>query len=287
MSLDTAVTAYFGLGDAAWTAVDTEPCVGIELEYERAVVPSDWRNSETWTLDRDGSLRDSGIELISCPLAFEETDDALEEAEGRVATLGGIATERCGIHVHMNMRVYTLGQMWSIMALYGLLEPTIFETYAEGRKDSIFCVPLFQQQSQQQRLSDDIRNIRLANGRRTSNLLNANKYSALNTGRCLSQFGTLEMRQPYSTNNFDAIRSWVQFCKRLMNTGAGYNDPLHVLDEYYRSGLGGMQESMFGDIYAIDEEEQEQAEDAVAFLSGYDEPTWNELTWETPMMEAV
>jgi hypothetical protein len=258
----------------------TSNALGIELEYEQVNDTSAW-DPEYWVAAPDGSLRNRGLELVSRPLAFNSVEDALLEAETMLSQSGAVATARCGLHTHMNMLPYTVGQIWSLACLYAIIEPTLYQTYALNREDSMFAVPLWLNTGQVYALHQDITNMRRTVGRNMPmcHAIQTSKYSALNFAS-LAGFGTLEMRQPYCSTDFEAIRSWVDFCQRLIEIGTSWEDPHEVLDYYERGSLDEIQERMFGVIVEIDPDIQEQAEDSAALITGYDEPTWEELNWE-------
>jgi hypothetical protein len=236
----------------------------------------------------DGSLRNGGVELVSIPLLFDEVEAAVVEVETIIQESGAIASSRCGLHTHMNMRPYSVGQVWSLATLYGILEPSLYLGYAVGREDSTFAVPLWLNTRQVRALSNDLANVR----RTRSDLLphpeclSTCKYSALNFG-ALSRFGTLEMRQPYCSTDFEAIRSWLDFCVRLIEIGTSFEDPCEVIDYYERTSLTGVQERMFGTTMEVSPDIQELADDAAYLIAGFEEPEWQELEWDNPILEAV
>lgn len=280
MSIDTPMTQFFSTHALVRSNVlNTEPAMGIELEYEECNGPMP--EMTFWRAENDGSLRNSGIEYISVPLQYTEVEDALLEIEQVVEQTNATSSERCGLHTHMNMRPYTVGQVWSFIAAYALVEPTIFATFAEGREDSVFGVPLWMNQPQVSALYVDICGLRSLTDDRSMeecNTAHTCKYSALNLGS-LRNLGTVEMRQPYCTNDFAAIRSWTDFCIRLHEFGTSFDDPDEILELYEREGLAALQEGLFGAAYNINDERQELAEDAAYYIAGYTEPSWQELDW--------
>jgi len=261
------------------------PAVGIELEYEEFDEDEGYPYLDSqryWRAVGDGSLRNGGRELVSIPLSEDSVAEALSVAESIVNAAGAVATTRCGLHTHMNMWPYTAGQMHSLITLYALIEPTIFSTYAIGRESNIFAVPLWRNTHQQQVIHAGVVSARSSepSSRVLGPVTNiAAKYSALNMSS-LIYHGTLEMRQPYCSNNFEAIQSWVEFCFRLVREGTSYNDPVDVHNDYGLIGLEGFQERLFGDRYEVNSEWQEQAEEAAIMTCGYVQERWQDLTWE-------
>ena len=286
MSLDTNITKWVTPSHQPITnRLNNTPALGIELEYERFEwedIPEDEELSlEYWVAATDGSLRDNGVELVSRPLFFDEVENALTEAEAVVGAFGAESSTRCGLHIHMNMRPYSIGQVWSLACLYAIIEPALFQTYAKGREDSIYAVPLWMNTRQQEALFRDICHVRNENlePQQPCHTVQNSKYASLNFSS-LAYFGTLEMRQPYCTNDFEAIRSWIDFVKRLYMKGISSHNPDHIITQYEVYGLDQLHIEIFGEVIEVPDDIQELANDAAYDICGYAEPTWNELTWE-------
>ncbi len=285
MALDMLVPNFTRCEEAPRTFLNDEKAMGIELEYEQVCLSDGGSVPKGWYTAGDGSLRDAGVEFISHPIPWDATDEYLSNIEPYLIRTSGVATERCGLHVHINMRPFNVSQMWSLFTLYALMEPTIYQTYALEREDNMFALPLAQNQAQVRAMAGDISNLRNEpRGPLRSFAANTCKYSAMNLSS-LAQFGTVEMRQPYCTTNFDAIRSWVDFLKRMTEEAEGTEDPIHVLDRYEREGIDSFQEQLMGVTYGVDLDEQEAAEDAAYHIAGYEEPAWDTLEWDEPIME--
>ena len=282
MSIDISIQEFTSIAAPLSRWLNNDPALGIELEYEHCRLSYWPADISKWSISGDGSLRTGGVELISLPLPLQDVEAALVEAEHAVDCISAVATERCGLHTHLNMRPYSMGQVWSFAALYALVEPTIYATYAQDREDSIFGVPMWANKPVITSLYTDITRLRGRSVGRTVRgrcmTAGSNKYSALNFS-CLGSLGTVEMRQPYCSNDFEAIRSWIEFNEILYERGVSYSDPLDVLTQYEQDGLFAFQRELFGDTYNIDPDRQEQAEDAAYFIAGYVEPTWNDLDW--------
>jgi hypothetical protein len=134
----------------------------------------------------------------------------------------------------------------------------------------------------------DMNNLRGHNGGSLPgcHAIGTSKYSALNFA-ALQRFGTLEMRQPYCSTDFEAIRSWTDFCQRLVEVGTSFEDPYEVLDYYEGGSLEEIQERMFGTTVTVDPDVQELADDAAYYLTGVVEPQWEALEWEIPTLEVA
>ena len=268
-------------GLRATVKLDKEARYGIELEYEQAtLLPT---GLTYWTTARDNSLRD-GIELISKPLLWKSVDKALDEAEKAVKACKYVATPRCGLHVHVNMRHKTLAQVFNFLTLYSLVEPTIFRTYALGREDSNFCVPMYSNQLQISALMKDnayARRKQARGWRSMTNIMRSSKYSAVNINT-LGSFGTVEMRQAYCTTDFTAIRRWITFLDYLSRRSEDYDDPVNIVEEYSKKTTTRLQVDFFGQGYRIDPRIQQMAVDNAALIAGYPVTNWKTLNWPTP-----
>jgi len=283
MSMSNKMSQVIGAGRTR--PISTLPHYGIELEYENCQGTVETKGTH-WACIGDGSLRNNGIELVSIPLTAGQVSTALVQAKAFVDKHRLVATERCGLHFHINMHPYTLGQFFSFVTAYALIEPTIFATYAEGRENSAFCVPLYNNTALIQRLSYDNNAVRRVKNVRTNSLrtcMGSSKYSAINVSS-LGKFGTVEFRQPYCTRDIDAILNWTQFCQRLERWACdSFTDPSQVLDFYANHEVGGLQELLMGTTVDVSDSTQEKASDAATFIAGYEPPHWRELDWELHM----
>jgi hypothetical protein len=131
---------------------------GIELEYE------DWGGGdgfgEHWRADRDGSLRNGGIEFISNPLTHAQLPAAFRNMTDYLENTQANATERCGVHVHLNMLDSSWANLFSFSTLYTFLEPSIFKKYAPDRRDNHFCVPSYLNTALTNMMLEDVMKLR-------------------------------------------------------------------------------------------------------------------------------
>lgn len=246
-----------GLAFPANTALDRYKRFGIELEFENARRPVNTAGSK-WRSVPDGSLRNHGIEYVSLPLTSREVPKEVRWICAKAQEARMRATPRCGVHVHLNVRPYTLGQIASVATLYGLLEPSIFARYAEGRERSTFCCPQYSNTALQQALRADFIDMRRDNCRYFPNAQRSAKYAALNYSS-LARFGTLEARQLAGTIDPDVIIEWVQFLSRMLSRGVGFTSPEAMLDHYERVGLEALQEEIMNEQVEVDQDDQEDA----------------------------
>ena len=234
-------------------------------------------------------------------LTRRELTDAFHEADKLIEITRVKATERCGIHVHLNVAPYTWGQLWSLSVLYTLLEPTIFREWAPERQFSHFCVPSFANNVLANTMMEDMVKLRGPDKmveRWTYNedgdpkqappqkvlpklgLLSANKYTAMNYSR-LHDLHTVEFRQLDAYTDMKHVRKWVEFLLRMQRIANQYGDePLAVLDDYDKIGLKGLCDKVGLAQHDIEELDQEDAVDVATFMTGYKAPQWQDLAWK-------
>lgn len=264
--LNARISDAIGLPPPPDPAMDRYQRFGIELEYENVRRDAGLRGTR-WSAVRDGSLRNNGIEYVSEPLSFRDVGPSLTSVMGIAAGLGARVTPRCGLHVHLNMRPYTVGQVLSLAVVYGLLEPSVFKRFAEGRELSPFCVPQYANTLLVGHLQEDTRGARLHARLPLRNVTATSKYAAVNYSS-LRTFGTVEARHLRGTLDPREAREWVEFWKRLVDYAIDFNDPVHVMDHYERGGLEELQIELIGDAVEVDQLDQEDAEVTCSLIAG-------------------
>lgn len=265
MSLDLRILETVALPTRS-DRFNTELHYGIELEFERVELTGSVPTY--WDVVGDGSLREGGIEFVSQTLAREQLDPALTTVEEFLRGMRPIAHARCGIHVHLNMRPCTIGQLYSLLCMYILLEPSIFAHHCPGRLDSSFCVPVYRNSVMLIHAHNSIQMARRGeNPAPLTELVNTSKYSAFNTA-ALRRFGTVELRQFPATLNFTLIREWIAMLTRMYDRATQFTDPLDVLSRY-DGRLHGLQEEILGVQVSVNPTEQTSAIIGATVIAGH------------------
>jgi len=265
-------------------ALDRDLRYGIELEYEGVILPRE--TLQYWTTTPDGSLRNNGVEFVSNILDRDTLPQALDTIEEFLLPLHPDANPRCGVHVHMNMRPQTVGQLFSFLVAYVLMEPSIFQHYCPERLTSSFCVPVYKNNDVIARAHAAVQSARRGDSRPLSNLVNTSKYSAMNVSS-LARFGTVEARQFPATTDFRLLRRWITTLTRLYDVSVRYADPARVVAIYEGLGLTGFQDTFLNVRVTVPQEEQRQAYIAGSIMAGYNEPTWEDLSWDNITLEEL
>lgn len=129
--------------------------VEVELEGHDEDTACSPLNDNYWATAHDDSLR-NGVEFISIPLTQLQLQSAFKSLQTLIDKKALIANKRCSIHVHMNARNMTWGQLWGLIGLYTFLEPDIFKRFAPERDENHFCVPMYWNTTFIDRLAEDI-----------------------------------------------------------------------------------------------------------------------------------
>ena len=200
----------------------TDDFIGLEVELERC---ENMRESELpaqWVAERDGSLRNNGREYkFSQPLFGEDIIYALESLEVMCKDCKPVVTDRCSLHVHLNIKDLSPDELLNLILLYSVCEPAFFSKVAPNRRDNFYCRPLNITDDYLSTInymfktyitgSSDYFNFRnRVNSRQSDGL----KYSALNVNP-ISTFGSLEFRHHQGTYKAFEILQWVNYILKL------------------------------------------------------------------------
>ena len=104
---------------------------GIELEYEKwngNPFFDDPARTSLWSMHGDGSLREGGVEFVSAPLAYRNVTSALVQVSKVLNGPGKklVASNRCGLHVHVNVVHLKWEQLGAILMTYAALVRCMF-----------------------------------------------------------------------------------------------------------------------------------------------------------------
>lgn len=231
--------------------------VGIEVELEN--VPRDGNQPlKYWTITRDGSLRNNGVEFIlSHPTCGQTLIDAISELGTYLKKFSPDASDRTSLHVHLDFRSSTVDQIFQFCMMYAVLERTLIK-YAggEARSNSIYCIPLhksYETMIEMSRLND--RAITAKHSKRAKDIIvhecatavnRSEKYAACNI-KPLGNFGSIEIRIHKGEKDPARILEWVQMLLALKL----YTDTVEIdFDDMFNhmssDGCSGIIHNVFG-----------------------------------------
>ncbi len=164
--------------------------VGVEIELEdvRMTFPA----SRYWRVERDGSLRNNGVEFVfRGPMGGKDLYTALVEVDTFLHEASPDGSWRCSTHVHLDVRDMTADQLKNMFLTYLVYEQLLFNCSGEERYKNNFCPALGFAQQMLKVLSDNW----YKNDRQFMNGIVGGweKYSAMNL--CpMSGYGSVEFR---------------------------------------------------------------------------------------------
>lgn len=181
--------------------INNNVLIGIEIEVENC---TDFPYlSNYWKVDSDGSLRNHGVEFISQPLRTKQIPYAIEYLKDLLYLNNNPDfSDRTSIHIHLNVRDFTIERLKTFLLLYCIFEKHFFNIAGTKRENNIFCVPLYK--------TEQVISLEYF----TDALIDWNKYNALNLGCVLGndinkRFGTVEFRHLYGTLNTNILYPWI------------------------------------------------------------------------------
>lgn len=177
---------------------------GVEYEIEGIDYISQTIKN-TFSIVSDGSLRNNGVEFVSQPNPFARTllEFQLLHNKRDLTLYENPFSPRTSIHVHVNCQNLKINIILNIIKGYILTEKFFFSFVGDVRRNSIYCVPLY-----------DTNLSRLYNLGLGEMVVEWHKYTAFNIVR-LSDIGTIEFRHLYGTDNFLVFSQWLQAIREL------------------------------------------------------------------------
>lgn len=193
--------------------VSTNTKIGVEVEVENIRGPIRY-DSGFWVIKEDGSLRNHGYEFMSYPIEGNEIAYAINNLFNALPDAADFS-ERTSIHVHVNVRNFTVQRLLNVVLLYLVFEKTLYRFAGPYRYKNIFCVPI-----QETRIPVTIQNY-LIRFRLNEFIHEWNKYSGLNL-LPVKQFGTIEYRMMYGHREQDYLLRWINILLAIHTTAKEY-----------------------------------------------------------------
>ena len=184
--------------------------MGIEIEAEgfRGFdLPQDdaLRIQLEWIHKPENSLRDRGIEFVTHPIKGAEVGYALYLLDKMNRNGGLYYSELAGLHVHLNVRDFTVEQFTNLAMLYLVFEDSLYRISGQ-RQRSIYCLPA--------RTSWSGLSYLIEAGDMATAIGQANKYMGFNY-KTIKTFGTVEYRHSKGTPHTSYILHWINTLLRM------------------------------------------------------------------------
>jgi hypothetical protein len=131
---------YVGL-EGKFPIVGGYTYIGVEIELEN-ISKTECRNisGSTWQNIEDGSLKVRGREFVTVPIKAKYIEVELDRLFSGLKE--PVASSRCSVHIHINVREMTLQEIGKFMILYSIFERSLYR-FTGDRWNSNFCVPLY------------------------------------------------------------------------------------------------------------------------------------------------
>lgn len=203
------INEAFSVGSATSKAnpstylVDTT-MVGIENELE-GMPPRKVKAVAGWRHEGDGSLRDNGIEyVLDGPKGGEDAADAIIAFAKFAAEVKPTINERTSTHLHIDFRDDDVKDVGRFLAVYAVLEDTLFQLCDESRINNPYCVPMCSSSAMMKAMS------RMLSGAfpESEAFSERLRYGAMNLAS-LPRYGSLEIRMRETIVDAGEVFFWV------------------------------------------------------------------------------
>ena len=212
---------------------------GVEVELEDCLLSG--RHSSYWERKHDDSLRgEFAYEFVTAvPFSGMDLEKAVEELTNLITYAS--TTSRCSVHLHVDVRDWTLSHFKSFILHYLSVEKILVKT-SGNREENIFCWPYY-------RTGFFTPFIGAMYTKESEKVyVDSFKYTALNF-KSMGDLGSLEFRIHKGTYDSEKILRWINIVSHLVEYTRNENNSFKDLPEFY-SGKGPIQflEGIFGDL---------------------------------------
>lgn len=226
--------------------------IGIEVETEGRGLADGHGNPlfvvPGWSAERDGSLRGESMEwVLSAPIPRKNVNKLLKSLSGALKENGVVLaeTDRCGVHVHVNIQDFTYEQAMNFIILYLIVEKLLVRYCGDDREGNLFCL----------RACDaDMMIYQLRECRKRGSLksmANDNfRYASINLA-AVAKYGSLEFRALKTPKNVMDIEQWVNLLLRVRDAALVYETCQQVVEGFSKNGELPFLQALFGDLYDV------------------------------------
>lgn len=217
--------------------------IGIEIEIEGNRLPT--VNNKYWHSKRDGSLRGEALEyVLTAPIDRKDLDNAMALLTGEFRTANStlIPSERCGVHVHLNVQEYTPDELMKFATLYLILEEILVKYCGSSREGNLFCLRV---QDAEYIISSLIRARRINawNELTRDNI----RYAAINF-TAIRKYGSVEFRSMRTDKDLSTVKEWTLLLLALKDRAAEFSSTQAIVEGFSSIGAKAFLHSIFGDM---------------------------------------
>ncbi len=228
--------------------------VGIEIEMEgRNLGLKDFGEgmivADNWKLTSDGSLRGESCEyVLAGPITRKQVGKSLRELNKFFRARNAILqpSNRCGVHVHVNVQDLEVKQVINMMLLYFVFEDVLVRYCGEEREGNLFCL----------RAKDASQLLYVLHKAHVDQNLNyfqedAYRYAAMNASS-LKKYGTLEFRALPTSQDIMSIEKWVHILLALKDFALTIDNPKSIVEQCSFAGERYIDQVFGGHAQALD-----------------------------------
>lgn len=242
--------------------------VGVEVELENIVFFRNGNYNITpyinslpvpttfWNFVEDGSLREGTEFIFKGPMVGANITSALDEMDTflKVYRRNGKpvkVTDRCSVHVHLDVRDLNESQLNNLILIYLSVERVIFQYINPLRLKNNYCRPL-SDSSFKYTLNDMLSQAKDKNLSSLCHVVkrDCDKYSALNV-LPITKFGSIEFRHHHGTTNVSDIKDWINIILSLKVISRSLSID-NILDLYNNIGPLELLSTVFANTKIID-----------------------------------
>lgn len=206
---------------------------GIEIETE-APKAYDYPVLKYWRCERDGSLRNNGVEYVfRGAVDLQDAEPAFREFESCNKEFKFIKDAlTTSVHVHVNMLNETFLTMANFLTTYAMIENILIRYSGPDRLSNLFCMPMQDAEGVVSHIVNMLQYINRGMFGKIAMSADAVKYGAVNCAP-LSKWGTVELRSFRGETDTTKIKMWISLIEKVKNFSKreGLTPPL-ILDLY-------------------------------------------------------
>lgn len=217
--------------------------IGIEIEAEGSNL---WPKSlNYWHIDSDGSLRgnpDSAEYVLRSPVRRSRVRSRLEYLTNALKKNNAVISpsDRCGVHIHMNVQTMDMEDLFKLCTLYYLFENVLTHWCGEDREGNLFCL----RAKDAEALMEELINVKTS-GNFSNLTTNSYRYSALNLA-ALQKYGSIEFRAMRTPEDFNQINTWVVLLLKLKDYIKTFNSEAELMKKVSTLGPLNLGREIFG-----------------------------------------
>lgn len=176
---------------------------------------------DQWSLEHDGSLNSEGVEVVSPAFEWDESNrDLTMNVIRKLRAAGFRASNRCGIHVHVEVRGLAPEHVVRVVRRYAAFQRQFDALVPAARRGALarYCQPVS---------SYDLRS--LESSLRSGAIYSMDKYRTVST-RPVRRLGTIEFRQMAGSTLAGRVAGWVDLVTEFVAASANPAETVAVVN---------------------------------------------------------